>query len=426
MITRASARSAILARNTMPEVLIHTNTTDALLRSAAQQVFVRILGWSVHMTTEAETARTSALPVIAYGDGPIGSGFRIAALSGDDALADPFRDPIRFTSVMLTTWQGSGATDEHGRSRTHELLVHRKGWIDRPIVDEVVLDLARRLQAVLPGLPPVRRTYRHIATLDVDNGFKYLGRPVWRTIGSAARDLLHGRMGELKDRAATLLGARPDPYDAYDHFHEVNSGNADRTITNFLVAPHGKFDHAVGLSSRRMIRRMQAIAQWSDVGLHPSYFASEKPQLFAKEKAALEAAIAQPVFASRQHFLRFRSPETFLELERIGIKEDHSIGLHDAIGFRAGTCTPFPFYDVENDRETALMIVPFQVMASARADKMKLTPDEAIAAGKQVIDKVKAVQGTFIGVWHERFISDHGAEKGWRRVVEETIRYAKP
>lgn len=140
----------------------------------------------------------------------------------------------------------------------------------------------------------------------------------------------------------------------------------------------------------------------------------------------LEKVIGKPVTSSRQHFLRLRLPETYRELERIGIKEDHSMGFADAVGFRAGTCTPFPFYDLEQDRETDLMIFPFEVMDSALCYKMKLDPDQAIAAAGQVIDRVKAVQGTFIGVWHERFLSDHGAEKGWRRVVEEIIRYAAP
>lgn len=72
------------------------------------------------------------------------------------------------------------------------------------------------------------------------------------------------------------------------------------------------------------------------------------------------------------------------------------------------------------------MIHPFQVMDSAMRYKMGLAPDEAIAAAQRIVDKVRSVKGTFTGVWHERFLSDHGAEKGWRRVAEEIVRYARP
>lgn len=421
----------------MPDLLVHLEEPNNWQRYMARHVLERMLGWEVAFASGIEEARSSSLPVFSYGMEPPPNAFSMAPILDVEGGGGGWvigREPPQnvFAMASFILQEGiapdtSGVShDEHGRVPTRARFLAGRGLLDRPLVDEWVISLGMRMTKELHGLPPIRRRYMHIATLDVDNGFKYLGRPLWRTIGSAARDLLHGRIGELWDRASTLIRSRRDPYDVYEDFHRITEGSADRIITNFLVARHGKFDHAVGLSSRRMIRRMQGIAQWSDVGLHPSYSSSDDPRLFSIEKTALEQAIDKKVVISRQHFLRFRHPDTFLELERIGIKEDHSVGLHDNIGFRAGTCTPFPFFDVKNDRETDLMIFPFQVMDSALAYKMKLTPDEAIAASKRVIDKVRAVQGTFIGVWHERFISDHGAEKGWRRVVKETIRYAKP
>lgn len=410
----------------MADVVILINAGERKWHYAARQLFQRILGWDVVITERAEEARSTELPVITYGTEPIEGSYAVEPMPEEVALADPFADPVRFTWIMLTSYSTGEAKDEHARVRTPTLLASRKGWLDRPILDEVAIAFASQLASRFSVLPPIRRKYTHFATLDVDNGFKYLGRPLWRTLGSAGRDLLHGRMGELIDRMSTHLGTGHDPYDIYGDFHRMTEGNADRVIANFLVAQRGEFDHAVGLSSRLMVERMLSMATWADVGVHPSYRSSERPELIASERDALAAVIGRPVTSSRQHFLRFNDPETFLEQERIGIKEDHSVGLHDAIGFRAGTCTPFPFYDVRNDRETDLMIFPFQVMDSAMAYKMKLTPDDAIAAAKRIIDQVKAVQGTFIGVWHERFISDHGAEKGWRHMVEETIRYARP
>ena len=72
------------------------------------------------------------------------------------------------------------------------------------------------------------------------------------------------------------------------------------------------------------------------------------------------------------------------------------------------------------------MIHPFAVMDSAMAYQMKLTPDAAIEAAQQIADRVRQVNGTFISVWHERFLSDYGDEKGWGRVAEAVLKHARP
>jgi hypothetical protein len=71
-----------------------------------------------------------------------------------------------------------------------------------------------------------------------------------------------------------------------------------------------------------------------------------------------------------------------------------------------------------------LLVVPFQIMDSAMAYRMRLDPDGAIAAGRAMVDVVRQVQGTLSCVWHERFLSDHGAERGWQRVVRTIIQHA--
>ena len=50
------------------------------------------------------------------------------------------------------------------------------------------------------------------------------------------------------------------------------------------------------------------------------------------------------------------------------------MGYTDRIGFRAGTCTPFNFYDLDNEKITSLKIVPFVYMDGVLNDKLKYTP----------------------------------------------------
>ena len=68
------------------------------------------------------------------------------------------------------------------------------------------------------------------------------------------------------------------------------------------------------------------------------------------------------VTKSRQHFLAFELPTTYLKLIQSGILEDYSMGYASHLGFRAGICSPFRFYNLLEEKETDLVVYPFQVM----------------------------------------------------------------
>lgn len=316
--------------------------------------------------------------------------------------------------------------DAHGRPRTEALHADRHGYLDRPVVDEWLLALVKNWRELDPRLPEPRREYAHTATLDVDNGAMYLGRPLWRSLGGAARDLLRGHPRGVMDRLAVLTKSKPDPYAVHDSFLDLVEHSDGRTIVNFLTAPIGKHDHAIGPNVPFMQSLIKGVAQRAEIGLHPGYESSEHPSLISKEKERLEAVVGLPVTCSRQHFLRMCLPGTYLELERLGIREEHSMGLADRTGFRAGTCTAFPFYDLAAEREHTLMIHPFAMMDSAMCYKMHLAPSEAVAEAKRMVDAVRRVQGHFISVWHERFLSGYGDEAGWGGVAAEVLQYARP
>lgn len=318
------------------------------------------------------------------------------------------------------------ARDAHGRPLSTSLHAGQHGYLQRPVVDAWLGLMAEAWRARGPSLPPMRREYRHVATLDADNGAMFLGRPWWRSAGAAARDLLHGRLARVRDRAAVLAGAQADPYAVHEAFIALAKGHGARAVLNFMVAPRGKHDHAIPADHAIMRRVIGHAAAHAEVGLHPGYSAADRPGQIEREKQRLEAVAGLPISRSRQHFLRFRLPDTLIELERAGIQEEHSMGLADRTGFRAGTCTPFPFYDLHAECCTGLMLYPFMVMDSVLCYKMGLSPAAAEQEAKRMVDIVRRVKGTFVSVWHERFLSGYGEESGWEDLAPAIIQYARP
>ncbi|HRH39752.1 MAG TPA: polysaccharide deacetylase family protein, partial [Flavobacteriales bacterium] len=173
------------------------------------------------------------------------------------------------------------------------------------------------------------------------------------------------------------------------------------------------------------VQLLKRLASVSEIGLHPSYESSRDERIIARERERLGTVTGRPIHTTRQHFLRWRMPDTFRALIVNGFTEDHSIGFSDRIGFRAGTCTPFPWYDLERDEETPLMLHPFAVMDSALANRTGDGMQKAISDMKHLSGAVREVNGTFVSVWHDRFLSGHEEFKGGPEAMRELVDHAQ-
>ena len=100
------------------------------------------------------------------------------------------------------------------------------------------------------------------------------------------------------------------------------------------------------------------------------------------------------------------------------------MGYADQIGFRAGICTPYKFYDIKTEQETQLTIYPFAVMDGTLNRYMKLNPQDALRMVKPVIQEIKNVNGDFILLWHNESLSERQEWKGWKDVYEEIVTLA--
>jgi hypothetical protein len=126
-------------------------------------------------------------------------------------------------------------------------------------------------------------------------------------------------------------------------------------------------------------------------------------------------------FPSRQHFLKLRFPETYRRLLDVGIREDWSMGYADETGFRASIATPFPWFDLERNEETPLIIHPFQAMDVTLNQYLKLSPEAALERLKSLINRTKSVGGTFTTLWHNDNLAEMDNWKGWRMVYENLL-----
>ncbi|MBC7426005.1 MAG: polysaccharide deacetylase family protein, partial [Bacteroidia bacterium] len=154
-----------------------------------------------------------------------------------------------------------------------------------------------------------------------------------------------------------------------------------------------------------------------EVGVHPGYDSVEKEELKSEIKI-LANITGKEIISGRQHFLKFRLPETYESLYAAGIRKEYSMGYSDETGFRAGIAFPFNWFNLEKEIETDLEIIPFCIMDVALQHFQNLNPEEAIQHSLEIKKAVNDCNGFFSFVFHNESLSETNQWVGWRPVFE--------
>lgn len=389
-------------------------------------------------------------PKMSYGDRPIGDEIYISAVrllfekgiedqqvsvfdwQGVKALFStnpnhlfPF-DPFAASFWLVTRYEEylPHLRDEHDRFDSSESLAYQKGFVHKPLVNIYAGLIRQVLKNRHPELVFSNRKYRFISTIDIDNAWAYLEKGFMRTAGAYARSVLNLDVSDFLDRTRVLLGLSKDPYDTYAFQLELQRRHKYKSIYFFLLGEYGVNDKNVPVESRKFQSLIQSISDYAEAGIHPSYGSNKNPKRLRTELAHLGRILKREVHCSRQHFLVLKLPETYRRLIELDIFDDYTMGLNLQLGFRASICTPFFFYDLDNDQATGLRIHPFAVMDATMKYYMKIRPEEAMDHILPVIQEVRAVNGDFISLWHNESLSENKIWHGWRDVYVKLVEAA--
>jgi hypothetical protein len=143
-----------------------------------------------------------------------------------------------------------------------------------------------------------------------------------------------------------------------------------------------------------------------------------------EEIQRLEFITGLKITSNRFNYLRFTMPASFVSLGRIGITDDYSMGYATRSGFRAGTCSPFYFFNLLKNERTNLKLHPFAFMDTTLARYNKLGTKDSLEKILLMMKWVKEVEGPFVGIWHNNSFIDTGIWKGWENVFEAVAREA--
>lgn len=313
--------------------------------------------------------------------------------------------------------------DEHERFIPSQSLAKQKEFLHQPVVNIWAEKLKKMIAAQFPDLVFRKNKFTHISTIDVDSVYAYREKGLIRNTGAIIRSAVNADVAGIKKRLQVIAGIEDDPFDTFDFILQLKKKYALEMIFFFLVGDYDVNDKNISLTNAGFQQLIKSVADYAHVGIHPSYASNKNYEKLSKEIHGLENVLKRDVHQSRQHFLKMTFPYTYRNLIELDITEDYTMGYASEIGFRAGTCTPFYFYDLDLERETKLKIFPFALMDGTLKDALKLSTDEAIKKSKALADEVKKVNGTFITLWHNHSFDESSEWMGWKKVYEEIAAY---
>ncbi|KAA3642467.1 MAG: hypothetical protein DWP98_13880 [Bacteroidetes bacterium] len=314
--------------------------------------------------------------------------------------------------------------DHYDRFIAKESLAYKMGFLQTAVVDRWALQLKKVILAKFPNTAFKPRTYSYIPTIDIDNAFAYKEKGLIRTMGGFFKNLMKLNFRQIKDQILVLLDRKSDPYDTYNYQRNIQKKYNLHPIYFILLGDYGFNDKNISYEKRNFQSLIKNLADYAQIGIHPSFGSNQKTENLHKEILRLEEIVKRDITKSRQHFLKLSMPETYRNLVKEDILEDYTMGFANELGFRAGTCSPYPFYDLDEEVECKLTVFPFQVMESTLRYYQNIGITESIRAIKAIIDEVKAVDGTFISLWHNESLGENSDWIGWTKVYEEMIAYA--
>ncbi len=141
-----------------------------------------------------------------------------------------------------------------------------------------------------------------------------------------------------------------------------------------------------------------------EVGLHGGHRAYNNLIEIKEKKQRLEKVLGKKVIGYRNHFLKFKVPDTWKLLSKAGFKYDTTFGYADMVGFRNGMCHPFKPFNLNTNKEIDILEIPLTIMDGMLFNYMKLDMEGAWKITKMLIDTVEKYNGVITILWHNTYM----------------------
>jgi len=270
--------------------------------------------------------------------------------------------------------------------------------LDRPIVDEWALILKSIVGKRHPEFRFSTKTFtaKPIVAVEVSPtipaGFRNKLKFWSHALLNKNNTYFHGKFDQI-------TGLEVNPINVLDQLNPMLEKKSDRPIF-FLNLPDVP-------QAFIPIEALGKVMQNHPIGLlRPCIDHPEKTKTFKISAEILKLIQPAQITKISLQLDPLKFPTCYLNLVNLGISTDYSMGYNDVAGFRAGTCTPFSWYDLQLEKVTSLLINSYCLSSKYLTE---IPYREAQNEVLKYSNTVRGVSGAFTICWSLKSIS--GTEK---------------
>ena len=425
-------------------LLIYVAEISPRLDYVFKHICGRVLGLDFSFTTSLEAFIAHQGAKMSYGKAPLGNeyfvqshnllfsqgiedwdinprpwGNTIGFFALSDSSAIPF-DIFAASFYLLSRYEEylPHVKDSLGRFPYTESLGWKHNFLQQPVVDDWAFLFWESLLSNFPDLVRKKGAFEVKAIIEAKRPFEFLYRGFLRTAVGYLGDLYKLKFGRIIWRSQVLLGLRKDPYDTFKWIIKLSKSSPTQVVLFFLLGEGYTFRETLKTNRLGYVNLIKYVADYLEIGLILSFhWLSDLTQLMS-EKEQLSSHTHREVESTYNDRQLVKLPEVYRNLIEAGVTRDYSMYYFDQFGFRAGSCRPYLFYDLEYEVKTPLELMPVVGKSLALKDSAGWVIEQTF---NDLFDTVERLGGTFIMVFANRDFEPKKDNKIWRYLFSEKL-----
>lgn len=422
-------------------LLIYTQKVTPRIQYVFKHIMTRILGIKIEFTSTIENFISHTGPKVSYGKKPMGNEFYIYAnglltqqgfetiditvkeweetkcfFLATEKSAIPF-DIFSASFYLLCRYEEylPHVKDELGRYPVTESLGYKESFLQQPVVDIWAYKLKRILVSHFPKLIFEKRNFIEHHLIASPQPYKYIQKGLVRSIIGGTRDLAKFRLKSFYNRLKVLTLGN-DPNDTFSWLITTIKNRPEKFTFFFMLGESVDYSESITTYSKRFKSLLKFVSDYKEVGLVFSNDGLDDYEIKKKEKRQLEAITNRTVKSTMNTELRVSLPDFYRDLVELEVEKDFTMVYQNTPGYRAGTCTPFLFYDLDYEIRTPLTIHPIAFTTNSLKTKHYSQVESLL---NKFRSQVLQVQGTFSILFTNTDFIDVPENKSWRLFFTE-------